>query len=80
VGWSAISSAKCSSRCGSSPTPCSTSSRSLVQLADGSVEPGPGGVHDHGGGVADDLGDGHAVAHLLAAVRRVWLTGRGPAP
>src|SRR4029453_10162673 len=34
-----------------------------VQLADGSVEAGPGGVHHHGGGVADQLGDSDAVAH-----------------
>jgi hypothetical protein len=34
------------------------------RVTDGSVEPGPGGVHHHGGNVADQLGDGHAVAHL----------------
>jgi hypothetical protein len=32
-----------------------------VQVAHGSVEPGPGSVHHHGGGVADPLGDQHAV-------------------
>jgi hypothetical protein len=36
----------------------------MVQVADGGVESGPGGVHDHGGSVVDQLGDGHAVAHL----------------
>src|SRR5574341_1144741 len=36
------------------------------EVADGSVEPGPGGVHDHGGGVVDQFGDGHAVAHRRA--------------
>src|SRR5919197_5757738 len=36
----------------------------VVVVADGSVEPGPGGVHHHGGHTADDLGDGDAVAHL----------------
>src|SRR6266511_5286284 len=43
-----------------------------VQVTDGSVEPVPGGIHHHGGAVADDLGDGHAVAHHLA--------GRAPGP
>ncbi len=35
----------------------------VFQVADGSMEPGPGGVHDHGGGAVDQLGDGDPVAH-----------------
>ena len=30
----------------------------MFQVPNGGVEPGPGGVHDHGGGVVDQLGDG----------------------
>jgi hypothetical protein len=49
-----------------------------VQVADGSVEPGPGWRPSPRWGVADQLGDGHAVAHHLSGVRRVGLTGPWP--
>src|SRR6266508_5046932 len=34
----------------------------VLQVADGSVEPGPGGVHHHGGGVVDQFADHDPVA------------------
>ena len=40
----------------------------VLEVADGSVEPGPGGIHDHAGLPVDQFGDGHAVAHR-------WLEG-----
>jgi len=47
----------------------------VFQVADRSVEPCPGGIHHHGGGVVDDLGDGHAVAHLRPGSSPGWAHG-----